>query len=102
MHAPLPLGLSETDPEHLKIGLPAVHESGWVFMNDTWYPGWKAEVDATTVVIEKGLEAFRLVPVGANARELTFQYKPLSVWLGLAVSLLTLLGLGFAIRLRLN
>jgi hypothetical protein len=84
------LEFSEPSPGELRVSLPAAHEAGWVFVNDTWYPGWKAEIDGAPVGIERGLDAFRLVPAGPHTQKLVFQYRPFSVLLGALISLAAL------------
>lgn len=50
-------------------------EDGWLFVSDSWYPGWVAEVDGNEVPIERAMGAFRAVPVPAGEHEVTFTYE---------------------------
>lgn len=75
----------------LKVVTP---ENGFLFVSDTWYPGWKAFVDNKEVKIHKANYAFRAVSVPAGEHEVRFIYKPDSFYTGIklsGVSFITLL-----------
>lgn len=83
-------------PNALRIKLPAIHPAGRLYVNDTFYPGWKAWADGKSAAVEPGSgdwEAFRSMAVGAETREVLMKYQPLSVSLGFLLSLLAFLGI---------
>jgi uncharacterized membrane protein YfhO len=71
----------------LSIRLPETHPEGRVILNDTWYPGWEAELDGMPARILQHQQAFRALEVGAQSREIRMRYKPLSLRLGFLLSL---------------
>ena len=71
--------------------------TGLLVVSDSWYPGWRAEVDGTPVDIWKVNTAIRGVVVPAGRHTVTMRYRPLSVYLGL---ICTLAGLAGAIVLQ--
>lgn len=62
--------------------------AGWVVLSDVWYPGWQAWVDGQPAPLLRANYLFRAVAIPSGVHEVTFTYRPLSFWLGLAVSLL--------------
>jgi len=66
---------------------------------DTFYPGWKAEVDGVETRILRANLSQRAVPVGAGAHEVRFTFDSSTIRAGLAttlvsgVSILAMLGL---------
>lgn len=67
---------------------------GFLFLSDQWYPGWSAFVNAVSMPITRANYVFRLVRVPAGDSTVVFRYRPMSVTVGAAVSLITLLLLG--------
>jgi hypothetical protein len=61
---------------------------GRLVLNDTWYPGWKADVDGRSVPIEHANVAFRAVRVPAGHHTVTFGYQPASARVGAGLTLL--------------
>ena len=70
---------------------------GLLVLSDTWFPGWKAEVDGREVDVERVNYTFRGVPVGPGSRLVTFRYAPASWTVGRLVSLLALAALVLAV-----
>lgn len=62
---------------------------GWLYMADTWYPGWQASVDGAVVEITRANYVFRAVPIRAGRHTIIFEYHP--KWL-LPAMLVTSLG----------
>jgi hypothetical protein len=77
-------------------------EAGYLILTDQDYPGWEATVNDVPVAITRANYAFRLVPVPRGESTVVFRYKPASLRIGLAISLLTgLLLLGYVmLKLR--
>jgi hypothetical protein len=60
---------------------------GYLVLADTWYPGWQATVDGERVEFLRANYAFRAVPLDAGDHIIEMLYRPLSVRLGIVVSL---------------
>ncbi len=71
--------------------------SGWLRMSDLWYPGWKVVVDGHLQPLLQADGCLRAVFLTAGKHTVQFVYKPVSVSIGAAVSLLAWLAwLGIA------
>jgi hypothetical protein len=70
---------------------------GMVIVSDTFFPGWKADVDGQPAEIHEVNGAMRGVVVPAGQHTVTMKYRPLSVYLG---ALLTLLGISAVVGIR--
>jgi hypothetical protein len=66
---------------------------GMVVVSDTFYPGWRADIDGQSARIYEVNGAMRGVVVPGGAHTLTFRYRPNSAIVG---GLLTLIGLASA------
>jgi len=79
--------------------------ASWLILNDTWYPGWRAQVNGEETPIYRANGAFRGVPVPAGRSVVEFAYRNNLFLLGGAISLATC-GLALAalaaMRLRRN
>jgi hypothetical protein len=60
---------------------------GYLVLADTWYPGWQATVDGERVALLRANYAFRAVSLDAGDHIVEMFYRPLSVYVGAAVSL---------------
>ena len=63
----------------------------FLFMSDSFYPGWKAYVDGEEKEIFRANYQFRAVLIEPGEHTLRFEYDPFSFKLGLAITLLTIL-----------
>lgn len=71
------------------------HEGeGFLFLSDSFYPGWKVFVDNKEVRLYRANYTFRAVFVPSGLHEIEFIYDPKSFKIGLAVSLISLLAIG--------
>lgn len=79
----------QTDPDRLviEVDLPA---AGWVWVADTWYPGWRATIDGEHKAIAQANGLFRAVPVEPGAHRIVMEYRPVSFLAGAALSLIGL------------
>jgi hypothetical protein len=59
---------------------------GWVFLADTWYPGWEARVNGQKTQILRANYLFRAVEVQPGMSEIEFRYRPVSFTAGLMIS----------------
>jgi hypothetical protein len=65
--------------------------AGFLFLADEDFPGWHARVNGRETEIIRANHAFRLVEVPAGDSEVSFTYRPLSLLIGAAITLMTLL-----------
>ena len=61
---------------------------GMVILSDTWLPGWRATVDGKRAKIERAYGMLRGVVVEEGDHTIEMRYRPWSVYLGAALSLL--------------
>jgi hypothetical protein len=66
----------------------------FLFMSDSFYPGWKALIDGKETEILRGNYLFRAIPVSPGKHQIRFKYDPLSFKLGLMVTSFSVLFLG--------
>jgi hypothetical protein len=78
------------DPEHVVLELDAP-EHGFLFLADQYFPGWSATVNGQPQPILRANHTFRLVEIPKGRVRVEFRYRPMSVWLGAIISLVTLL-----------
>jgi Bacterial membrane protein YfhO len=91
-----PARIVRDDPTRVDVDV-AGSAPGRLVLLDTFYPGWKAEVDGRSAPIAAANVAFRSVALPAGARRVSFSYEPASVPAGLAISVvawLVIFGLG--------
>jgi hypothetical protein len=62
---------------------------GWLILLDSWFPGWRAQVDGTLVPLRRADYAFRAVAVPAGHSTVRFTYVPYSFYAGLLLALLS-------------
>ncbi|HEV1287970.1 MAG TPA: YfhO family protein, partial [Bryobacteraceae bacterium] len=61
---------------------------GMVILTDTWFPGWRATVDGKRAKIERAYGFVRGVVVEPGNHTIEMRYRPVSVYVGGALSLL--------------
>jgi hypothetical protein len=76
--------LSE-NPNRLELSLNS-NSSGWLVVSDVWYPGWYALVDGNITPIYQANYLFRTIYLNPGEHNISFVYHPLSLRLGLGVS----------------
>ncbi|MBI5078835.1 YfhO family protein [Candidatus Saganbacteria bacterium] len=67
--------------------------AGFLFLSDTFYPGWKVFVDGKEDKIQRAEKLFRAVRLEAGSRAVKFVYAPFSFKIGGMISAVTLLGI---------
>ncbi len=68
---------------------------GYLVLLDSYYPGWHAYVDGNKAEVLRANFAFRAVSIPPGEHRAEFIYKPVSFYLGFALSLIALLS-GFS------
>ncbi len=61
-------------------------QDGIVYFNESYYPGWIAEVDAVKVPVIRANYAFMAVPVSQGRHTVRFEFAPTSFRVGSALS----------------
>jgi hypothetical protein len=69
----------------VKASTPA---PSWLVLTDTFYPGWRAEVNGRPAAIRVANYAFRAVPVPAGESVVTFRYQPGTYRVGVFAAML--------------
>ncbi|MBU0567008.1 YfhO family protein, partial [bacterium] len=64
---------------------------GFLFLSDTYYPGWKAYVDGIETRIFRANYTFRAIQIKEGKRRVEFIYRPKSFTIGLIGTGLTIL-----------
>jgi hypothetical protein len=67
--------------------------SGILILTDTFYPGWKANIDGKPTTIYRADGLVRAVLIGPGVHVVEFNYSPWSFWAGALISTITLLAL---------
>jgi hypothetical protein len=84
------LALLQYDLTKIKIAVES-DQAGYLVLADSYYPGWQATVDGQAAPIERANYAFRAVPVAEGAHTVEMIFRPITWYLGLAMSGLTAL-----------
>jgi hypothetical protein len=69
-------------------------QPGYLVLSDTYYPGWQVWIDGRETEILRANHAFRAVFLPTGFHEIQFKFRPVSVYIGLSVTLGTILVLG--------
>ena len=93
-----PVSFVEYGPRRVQLGIRAPRDC-WLFLGDTWYPGWEATVDGEATPVYRANIAGRAVHVPRGAREVVFTYAPRSLRAGTMVALLGVVLLGATLTL---
>ena len=86
---PAPARVLRSEAHRVEVEATAARP-GFLVLNDTYYPGWSAEVDGRGVDIKPANSAFRAIEIPAGRHRVTFAYRPLSVYAGAALSVLAI------------
>ncbi len=74
----------------INIAVETAHRQ-FLFLSDTYYPGWKAYIDNEEIEIIRANFKFRAIPIEPGKHQVRFEYDPLSFKIGLSIALLTIL-----------
>ncbi|MHB0868445.1 MAG: YfhO family protein, partial [Chloroflexota bacterium] len=78
--------LRSHEPDEVVVEVKT-EQSGYLVLQDPFYPGWKATVDGAEVPIERANYFFRGVLVEPGEHTVVFRYAPTSFQMGLYVTL---------------
>ncbi len=73
----------EDDRVSVEVAAP---RAAFLFLSDTYFPGWRAEIDGRAAPLLRAWVNFRAVPVPAGRHVVRFRYDPASLRWALAVS----------------
>jgi hypothetical protein len=76
-------------PERIEVRVSA-HGEGLLVLSDTFYPGWRARVDGVETPTLRANGLFRAVRVPSGRHEVMWEYVPVSLRRGAALSLTSL------------
>jgi uncharacterized membrane protein YfhO len=62
---------------------------GLLVLTDLSFPGWTAQADGRPAELRVADGFFRAVPLSAGSHRVTFRYRPLSLLVGAAISVLS-------------
>lgn len=80
-------------PERVVVAVHA-RADAYLVLTDTWYPGWRVQMNGAEVPLARANLIFRAVRVPAGEHQVVFEYRPVSLWVGAAISALALLVVG--------
>jgi len=90
------VSITHYEPERVVVQADLSHE-GYLVLSDTYYPGWRVEVNGAEGRIHRANLLFRAVYLPAGRHAIEFRFQPGSVRIGACVSVLvaitTVLGL---------
>ncbi len=89
------VGLPDLSPltnkqEYQIIGNPS---DSWLFIADTWYPGWKVKLDGKPVGLYRADYLFMGVQVPKGDHRIELYFESMSFLAGLNFSLMALMGI---------
>jgi len=80
--------VTEYGTESLTVLIDSTSD-GWFYVNDVWYPGWKAWVNGEETPIYRANGTFRAVRVPSGQHTVFMQYENTYLSLGIWIALLT-------------
>jgi hypothetical protein len=88
-----PVSVVEYGPRRVHLRTRAPRDA-WLFLGDTWYPGWHATVDGQVTTVYRANIAGRAVHVPRGAREVVFEFSSRGLRVGTIASLVGVILLG--------
>jgi len=83
------IALEKFSANHVALSISALTEPTLLLFLDAWYPGWTAQVDGTEVPILRANLEFKAIVLPPGAHKVTFTFRPMPVYVGMAASVLT-------------
>lgn len=83
------LSVDET-PNSLQVSLD-LSEPQWLFVSQTWYPGWRVYLDSEQVPLYRANYLFKAVYVPAGKHDIEIVYRPASLLLGAVITFVAVL-----------
>jgi hypothetical protein len=80
--------LAEDQPEKVVADITS-NGPGLLVLTDLSFPGWTAQADGRPAELRVADGFFRAVPLSAGSHRVTFRYRPLSLLVGAAISVLS-------------
>lgn len=80
------------EPERVEV-TAETDRTGYLFLADTWYPGWNAYVDGHPTSIQRADMLFRAVQIEPGQHHVVFEFRPLSFVIGATISIISVLTL---------
>lgn len=77
-------------------------QNGYLLLNETYYPGWNAFVDGEESPVYRANYEFKAIALPSGSHRVRFVFRPVSFQVGLAVTLLTLVGLMLFLWFRMG
>jgi hypothetical protein len=87
--APSRVAVAKYLPTALALDV-ASDRPGYLVLNETYYPGWKASIDGHETPVYRANYEFKAVAVPAGSHRIEFWFSPRSFQIGLGVTLVTL------------
>ena len=84
--------ITRESPNELALTVEA-DAPGYLIVNDTFFPGWRCEVDGSPRDITRANVAFRAVPIDAGPHEVVFRYRPWRALAGVTLAASTVIGI---------
>ncbi len=84
------------DDQQITIAVQA-QSTGWLVLNELYYPGWRVTVDGLPATIQPTNYALRGVCVPAGNHQVTFTFAPRIAVIGAALSVVALAAVGVAV-----
>lgn len=78
--------LTEYSPNKVSVTAQSATDT-LLFLSDTYYPGWRVQVDGKPATIYRADYAFRAVPIEKGKHTILFFYEPQSFTAGLRLSI---------------
>jgi Bacterial membrane protein YfhO len=89
---PVPARVTAEDPESVTVEATA-RRPGYLILDDSVYPGWRASLDGHSVHWTPANETFRAVRIPVGRHVIRFTYRPASVLVGGIISVLCVIAL---------
>lgn len=84
--------IAEDHPERVAAQVSS-DAAGILVLADLYYPGWRAETDGRPARLMRADGLFRAVALPAGSHTVVFRYRPVSFFLGSAISLIALVAI---------